>query len=89
MPNCGTRYRLLVRPIGQPDRKRLVVALYTEDREPDSWGRPGKVLSRRLVHALVDGCPAWGTYRTLEDVIGGPFVVIEHSRADGPRWSDG
>lgn len=87
MPECGTRYRLEVTTAAQPDARRVVVALYSEDRERGQGGMPGRILGRRLLHVLVDGCPVWHLHRTLGEALGGPFLVVRHERVDGPRWT--
>ena len=88
MPVCGTRYRLKLRVIGQPERVLVAHALYREVRDPDKDGQPGRLVSRRLVHALLNGAPVWVLHDSLEEAVGSPFVVLEHERVDGPRWSD-
>lgn len=86
MPQCGTRYRLEVTTAAEPDRLRVVLALYAEDREPGPSGQPGRILARRLLQALVDGFPVLHPHATLAEALGGPFRVLRHERADGPRW---
>lgn len=88
MPICGTRYRLKLRVIGHPDRVLIAHALYREVRDPDPVGGPGRLISRRLVHALLNGAPVWVLHDSLQEAVGAPFVVLEHERVDGPRWSN-
>ena len=72
--------------MGQPDRVLIARALYREVRDPDHEGKPGRLVSRRLVHALLDGALVWVLHDSLEEAVGAPFIVLQHERVDGPRW---
>ena len=84
MPGCGARYSLTVQT--SAGLVRRVSAQYVEDRDPAPDGRPGRVRSRKIVRCLVDGYPVLKSFSTLEEALGGPFVVLAHERDMEIQW---
>lgn len=84
MPGCGARYTLKVRTAS--GAVRIVSVQYNEVRDPDSEGNPGRIRSRKIVRCNVDGYPVLRSYNSLEEALGGPFVLIHHEREMPIRW---
>ena len=84
MPGCGARYILKVRT--SAGALRTVSVQYNEIRDPDAFGNPGRIRSRKIVRCIVDGYPVLRPYDSLEEALGGPFVVVHHERSGVIRW---
>lgn len=84
MPGCGARYLLVVRTASGVVCR--VSAQYNEVRDPDAFGRPGRIRSREIVRCIVDGRPVLRPFATLEEALGGPFDVLSHGREEVIRW---
>ena len=84
MPRCGARYFLKVRTA--TGAVRTVSAQYNEVRDRGPDGQPGRIRSREIVRCIVDGYPVLKSFSTLEEALGGPYVLIHHEREMEIRW---
>lgn len=57
MPTCTARYRCRLMGGNRSDGEAVV--RFLEEREPDEWGDPGRLLSRRVAAVEGPAAPSW------------------------------
>lgn len=72
MPICHSRYPCRLRSTSDPNvyEPGQAVAVVEEEREPDEWGDPGRLIRRRLLCIEGPGGPSW----------------VDRHRSKGSRW---